>query len=53
MALHGDKTGTSHRVTHSKGHATYNTSRDTGVSKLPGESALTDYTNYIHPKTGF
>ena len=27
--------------------------RDTGVLKLPGESTLWDYTNYIHPKTGF
>ena len=27
--------------------------RDTGVLKLPGESTLWDYTNYIQPKTGF
>ena len=38
---------------HSKGQATYNALRDTGVLKLPGESTLWHYTNYIHPKTGF
>ena len=38
---------------HSKGRALYNTLRDTGVLKLPGESTLRDYTNYIHPQTGF
>ena len=31
----------------------YNTLRDTGILKLPGESTLRDYTNYITPQTGF
>ena len=38
---------------HSKGRAGYNTLMDTGVLKLPGEWTLSDYTNYIHPQTGF
>ena len=38
---------------HSKGSAAYKTLRETGVLKLPGESTLRDYTNYIHPEAGF
>ena len=38
---------------HSKGPSVYKTLRDTGVLKLPGESTLRDYSNYIHPQAGF
>ena len=38
---------------HSRGPGAYNTLRDTGILKLPGESTLRDYTNYITPQTGF
>ena len=38
---------------HSRGPAAYKTLRETGVLILPGESTLRDYTNYIHPSTGF
>ncbi|XP_070177740.1 uncharacterized protein [Littorina saxatilis] len=33
--------------------AVYRSLRDTGVLKLPGESTLRDYSNYIHPEGGF
>ena len=36
-----------------KGRAAFNTMRDTGVLRLPGESTFRDHTNYIHPQTGF
>lgn len=38
---------------HSKGPGAYTTLRETGILKLPGESTLRDYTNFIHPKAGF
>ena len=38
---------------HSRSPAAYETLRKTGVLKLPGQSTLRDYTNVIHPKTGF
>lgn len=38
---------------HSKGPSVYNTLRDTGILKLPGETTLRDYSNYIHPQPGF
>ena len=38
---------------HSRGPAVYKTLRDTGVLKLPGETTLRDYTNYVQPQTGF
>ena len=38
---------------HSQSPAAYNTLRQTGALKLPGESTLRDYTNAIHPQDGF
>lgn len=38
---------------HSRGPASYDTLRKTGVLKLPSESTLRDYTNFVHPKAGF
>lgn len=38
---------------HSKSKAAYTLLRDTDVLRLPGETTLRDYTNYIHPHTDF
>ena len=38
---------------HSQSTAAYNTLRQTGALKLPGESSLRDYTNAVHPQDGF
>ena len=38
---------------HSQSPSAYNTLRQTGALKLPGESTLRDYTNAIHPQHGF
>ena len=38
---------------HSQSPSTYRSLRETGVVKLPGESALRDYTNVVHPRSGF
>ncbi|KAI8771576.1 Transposable element P transposase [Biomphalaria glabrata] len=38
---------------HSRSPTAYQTLRKTGVLKLPGEATIRDYTNAIHPKTGF
>ena len=38
---------------HSKSKTAYNLLRDTDVLRLPVETTLRDYTNYIHPWTGF
>ena len=36
----------------SQSPSAYNSIRDTGILKLPGERILRDYTNYIQPQTG-
>ena len=38
---------------HTQSPAAYNTLRQTGALKLPGESTLRDYTNAVHPQDGF
>ena len=38
---------------HSQSPSTYRTLREVGVLKLPAESTLRDYTNVLHPKSGF
>ncbi|XP_070206284.1 uncharacterized protein [Littorina saxatilis] len=38
---------------HSRSPAVYETLRQTGILKLPGESTLRDYTNVFGPKDGF
>ena len=38
---------------HSQSPAAYNMLRESGIIKLPGETTLKDYTNYVHPKCGY
>ena len=38
---------------HSRSPAAYDTLRNTGVLRLPGESTLKDYSNVYHPEPGF
>ena len=38
---------------HSQSATVYQTLRETGALKLPGESTLRDYTNALHPHQGF
>ena len=38
---------------HSQSPSTYRTLREAGAVRLPAESTLRDYTNVLHPQTGF
>lgn len=38
---------------HSQSPSTYRTLKDVGVVRLPSESTLRDYTNIVHPHSGF
>lgn len=38
---------------HSQSPSAYRSLREIGVLKLPSESTLRDYTNYVHPRAGF
>lgn len=38
---------------HSQSPSAYRSLREIGVLKLPAESTLRDYTNFLHPKSGF
>ena len=38
---------------HSQSPACYKTLRSTGILKLPGETTLREYSNFIHPEKGF
>ena len=40
-------------LVHSQSPSTYRTLREVGVIKLPAESTLRDYTNVLHPRSGF
>jgi hypothetical protein len=40
-------------LVHSQSPAAYRTLRELGVIKLPAESTLRDYTNVLHPRSGF